>query len=140
MSLNNVVYLASPYTHKDLGVKEQRAKQVARVAGYLISHGFNIFCPIAHSHYIAEHSSLPAASAAGPNYETSPEHRMWMRVDLAILEQCAELYVLMLDGWEASKGVQEEIAEARLTGKQISYLDSQGKIVSVEDNFYMGGA
>ena len=133
------IYLASPYTHKDLGVREQRAIQVAKVAGKLIQKGNNVFCPIAHSHYIAKYSEVDAASAAGDNYEHNPVHLMWMRVDIAMLEDCTHLYVLMLDGWKESKGVLEELDIARHLGLEVVYLDEQGDVVSIEDPFYSGG-
>lgn len=132
MSCCKRIYLASPYTSKEPGVQEQRAREVARVAGALIENGHNVFCPIAMSHFISDHSVMPASGVKA--------HDMWMRNDLAFLETCHELYVLMLDGWIESTGVKEEIEFARVNGLSIHYLNKEGHIVSTEEPFYTGGA
>jgi hypothetical protein len=139
MKLSKLIYLASPYTHSDMGVRERRARHAAKVAGHLISQGYNVFCPIAHSHFIAEHSTMAPCGGAGPNYEDGEVHKTWMRVDLSIFESCDEVYVLMLDGYKESKGVQEELAEARLHGKQITYITEDGIHAGTEEPFYTGG-
>jgi hypothetical protein len=98
----------------------------------MVSKGFNVFCPVAMSHFIQEHSAMDASGAEA--------HDVWMRLDIAFLETCQELYVLMLDGWEDSTGVTEEIVIARVNGLAIHYLDRRGKIASTEEPFYTGGA
>lgn len=139
MNLNSLIYLASPYTSKDLRLREKRARQVAKVAGKLILEGYNVFCPIAHSHFVAEHSEVEAACETEEGYENSEVHRMWMRVDLSLLDKCDELCVLMLEGYKESKGVQEELAVARLSGMPITYLTQDGVFASTEEPFYCSG-
>lgn len=119
--MSEIIYLASPYTHEDLGVREERARKVSKIAGHLIHHGHNVFCPIAHSHKVSEHS------VADHN-----EHDMWMRVDISMLNRCTDLYVLTLEGWEESKGVKEEIDFARRQGMPIYHIDEAGRRTQVE--------
>lgn len=129
VSKNELIYLASPYTDQDFALRELRAKQVAKVAGHLIAHGYQIFCPIAHSHYIANYSEVEAASAAGAGYEKTQTHKMWMKLDLTMLEKCDRLFIYMLEGWDTSKGVEEEIQYALANDIPIAYLDYNGKII-----------
>ena len=116
---NELIYLASPYSHKDPGVRFSRLRSVCRVAGKLIAEDNKVlFCPIAHSHGIAEYSVIDCMS-----------HKTWMKIDLTLLERCDKLYVVMLEGWAISKGVQEEIEFAKQRRIPIFYLNEQGEFV-----------
>jgi len=126
---DELIYLASPYTSENFGEREQRAHKVAMLAGYLIAQGLNVFSPIAHSHYIANHSVVSSASHGGKDYEVDPVHKMWMKVDLAVLQHCDKMYVYCLPGWEESKGVQEEIEFCNNKGIPVVYLDTDGTLI-----------
>ncbi len=106
-----MIYLASPYTHANPIIREQRFRAACRATAALIKAGAVVFSPIAHSHALAEHG-LPT------------DWRFWERFDRAYLARCDQLVVLMLEGWKASVGVQAEIAIARELGKPVSYLDA----------------
>lgn len=92
------VYLASPYSHADPLVRLQRFAETCRAAAVMMERGAVVFAPIAHSHPISEAMNGRAT-----------DHEFWMRQDLPILALANRLVVLMLDGWEDSKGVKEEI-------------------------------
>jgi hypothetical protein len=49
-------------------------------------------------------------------------HEEWMRADLEMLGRCDQLCVLMLPGWEKSRGVREEIEFAQERQIPIIYL------------------
>lgn len=68
-----------------------------------------VFSPIAHSHCIAQHG-LPL------------DWGYWERHDERLLAACDELWVLKLDGWQHSRGVQAEIAIARAMGKPVRFV------------------
>ncbi len=85
-------YLASPYTHPDPAILEQRFKAVCKKAAELMRAGEVIFCPIAHSHPIAEH--------LGNHIDGT----FWQAQDAPYVALCSKLYVLMLPGWENSRG------------------------------------
>jgi nucleoside 2-deoxyribosyltransferase len=104
-----IIYLASPYSHPDPAVREQRFHAACRAAVALLHAGRVVFSPIAHSHPLAQHG-LPG------NWQ------FWERYDRAFLERCDEVVVLMLDGWEESFGVQAEIRIAQELGKPVRYL------------------
>ena len=101
--------MASPYSHPDPAVREQRFRAACQAAVALLHAGRVVFSPIAHSHPLAQHG-LPG------NWQ------FWERYDRAFLERCDEVVVLMLDGWQESVGVQAEIRIARELGKPVRYL------------------
>lgn len=105
-----MIYLASPYTHADPAVREERFRAVCRAAAELMRRGTLVLSPIAHSHPIAGFG-LPT------NWE------FWERMDREHLKRCDELVVLMMDGWKESRGIQAEIRIARELGKPVRYLD-----------------
>jgi hypothetical protein len=74
--------------------------------------GMVVFSPISHSHPIAiANPSMPQC-----------DFDYWMKFDEAFLCCSERLLVLMLDGWEESKGVAAEIAIAKEMGIPIEYL------------------
>jgi len=109
-----LIYLASPYSHPDAGVRQQRFEAACRAAAELFRRGATVFSPIAHSHAICSYG-LPL------------DWRFWQRHDQRYLEACDEVVVLMLDGWRGSVGVQAEIAIARELGKPVTYLAASGQ-------------
>jgi hypothetical protein len=108
-----LVYLASPYSHPDPAVREQRFRDVCATAATLMRAGYGILSPIAHTHPIAIAGDLPKG------------WDFWSAYDEALITACTEVWVLMLDGWEESTGVQAEIAIAGRQGKRVRYLDPE---------------
>jgi len=105
-----MIYLASPYTHPDPAVREARFRAACRQAAEMFRCGISVFSPIAYSHAIAAHD-LPL------------EWDFWERFDRAFLETCDEVWVLTLDGWRESRGVQAEIVLARQMGKPVVLVE-----------------
>lgn len=107
----SLCYLASPYTHVDPAIREQRYLAVCKKAAELMLAGKVIFSPIAHSHPIAE--QMPDGCAV--------DGKLWQKQDAPYVEFCDEMIVLMLDGWENSSGVRHEIERANQRGIPVSY-------------------
>jgi nucleoside 2-deoxyribosyltransferase len=105
-----MIYLASPYSHPDPMVREQRFLAACRATVTLIRAGEVVFSPIVHSHALVEFE-LPTAWS------------FWERIDRAHMERCDEVVVLMLDGWAQSVGVREELRIARELGKPVRFLE-----------------
>jgi hypothetical protein len=114
-----LVYLASPYSHHDPAVMEHRFEVACKVAGALMLRGSTVFAPIAHSHPIGQIIDKPT------------DHEFWMRQDFAVLQHCAEMVVLMIDGWDRSRGVREEIEFCNTYGIPIRYIFPQDVGVGV---------
>lgn len=106
------VYVGCPYTHKDPKVVEDRVRIATKLAAFIMSKGHVVFSPLTHSHTIADF--LP------PEDRFSQE--FWMGQDLPMLEACDVLAVLMLPGWEESKGLNTEIQAARRLNKKLAWV------------------
>jgi nucleoside 2-deoxyribosyltransferase len=104
-----LIYLASPYSHADVRVRQHRFEVACQAAAALLRAGVAVFSPIAHSHPIARFG-LP----------TSWDY--WARLDREYLARCDVLAVLTLVGWRESVGVQAEIALARELGLPVVYV------------------
>jgi hypothetical protein len=98
-----LVYMASPYSHPDPSVMEARFTSACREAARFMRKGVLLFSPIAHTHPIAQ-------------FDLPKDWTFWARYDRFILEKCCGVLVLMLDGWEQSKGVAGELLIAAELG------------------------
>lgn len=101
------VYLAIPYT----GIEELSFKVANYVSAQLMHDGNIVFSPISHSHHIAAQNELEC----GWDY--------WKKFDESFIEWCDVVIVVMLIGWEKSKGVKAEIIIADKIGKPVEYID-----------------
>lgn len=105
-----LVYLASPYNHTDPDIREKRFDEVCYYASVLMRQGVKLFCPIAHTHPIAEIGGLPK----GWDY--------WQDYDQLMLAACSELWVAPIDGWNKSVGVAGEIEIAKEKNLPIRFI------------------
>jgi hypothetical protein len=106
-----MLYLASPYSHAQAAVRDERFRAVCAQAAGMMRDGQILFSPIAHTHPILLAGELPTG------------WDFWERVDRAFLRRCDCLAVLMLPGWQESVGVQAEIAIARELNIPVSFLE-----------------
>jgi len=106
-----MIYLASPYTHPDHDVMEQRFDAACRAAGHLMAQGPVVFSPIAHTHPIAVRCELPRG------------WEFWEQFDREFVLASEKLIVLQLDGWDASKGVAAEVRMAEESGIPVEYME-----------------
>lgn len=110
----DLIYLACPYSHNDLAVRESRFDAANRVAAALMRRGEFVFSPLSHSHPMVDYG-LPGG------------WEFWQRFDRVMLGCCDEVRVLRLPGWEESVGVRAEIAYAKAQGMPVVFLDADGK-------------
>jgi hypothetical protein len=111
--IDGLVYLASPYTHPDPAIREERFRAVCGCAATLKRAGWSVFCPVAHSHPI----TLAGAPGDWPT---------WKRVDFPVLAICKALIILQLPGWAESVGVAEEMAYVRRKNRPVLFLPPAG--------------
>lgn len=104
------IYLATPYSHPDPDVRIERFESVNKVAADLMNEGHLVFSPISHTHPIALAGDLPKG------------WEFWKEYDRTFIEWCDEVHILMLDGWEDSKGVTGEKHIAREMGKPVHFV------------------
>ena len=69
-----------------------------------------VYSPIVSNHEVAKHHDLPKDWA------------YWEKIDFMFIDACQELWVLMMEGWEESKGVQAEIKYAQARDIPIKYI------------------
>lgn len=105
-----MIYLASPYSHPEAAVRQQRYEAAVAACAELWRRGHVAFSPIAHSHPISMHG-----------IEGTWEE--WLEFDTAILAICDEVRVLTIDGYGKSRGVLEELRIARELGIAVTFWD-----------------
>ncbi|MFH0981895.1 MAG: DUF1937 family protein [Planctomycetota bacterium] len=109
--LDQFAFLASPYSTGDALLREHRFRLACRAVAWLWQYyGLPVYSPISHSHAIAMHSFL------------DPLDPFWYVAALTMLRHASELWVLLLDGWQGSKGVQGEFCEAVALKLPIHYI------------------
>lgn len=106
-----LVYLASPYTHPDAKVRQERFKAVCVAQGQLLLKGYFVYSPIVATEAVLLYNDLPFRFG------------FWRELDELMISKCDYLVVLKLDGWEQSVGVKHEVEFAKLAGLGIFYSD-----------------
>lgn len=89
------IYIAAPYSHNDKRIMGARAEVCRKVAERSYTDGFYVQCPI-----LTWHDSLL------DDVDLNPLHMM--RMCLATLRHCDILFIIALDGWRDSAGVNKE--------------------------------
>lgn len=107
------IYLGCPYTSPDTELQQTRVEVASIVAAELAVSNHAVFSPITHGHSMAQH--LPGGTATST-------HQFWMGQCLPILAAADELWVLPLDGWEQSRGLEEELVFAQDHGIPIKFI------------------
>ncbi len=109
-----LIYLAAPYTHADPAVRAHRAIAVNAMAAKLMNNDYHIvYSPISMGVGIAEAGGLPTT------------WKYWARCNRRMMRCCTALYVMTLDGWRESVGVQAEIEYAHELGLPMRLIISE---------------
>jgi hypothetical protein len=105
-------YIASPYSKSNAEIREKRYKAVCAVCNYYIRRGETVYSPIAHWHPIAKAFGLPL------------DMDFWRRHDLTMLQFAERMIIACIDGWQESKGIEEEVEFCSLAPViPITYFD-----------------
>jgi hypothetical protein len=114
------IYLAGPYTAKGYQSETDLRKQLTqgarfnmltKFAAQIMAAELLVYSPITHSHPMTLHEALPGTWA------------YWERMDREMLSICSELWIMKLDGWEDSEGLQDEIAIASEWRKPVVFIE-----------------
>lgn len=95
------IYLSCPYTSDLEKVSKERAETATRIAARLRLNGKNVFSSITYAHEIGKHG--------GPVDFKARRDMGFSFIDI----WATHLYVIMLEGWDKSSGVQAEIKRAQ---------------------------
>lgn len=110
-SLPNYSYVASPYSHPDKWMEHERYLAVMKfVAQRMKDADEYLYSPILHCHEMARNYALPGDAL------------FWQKFNQAMQGRAEKTIVLMLNGWEQSKGVQYEITFANMLEQPIEYV------------------
>lgn len=109
--LEGYTYLASPYSHRDKDVMEQRFQLAEKHAAFMLTRGITIYSPIVHMHELALRYKLPK------------DFDFWRRHNHNMLWRAKDFHILTIDGWRSSKGVTGELAFAKWCEKKIFTVD-----------------
>ena len=109
--MKGFAYIASPYSHPTSYVMQERFNQVESYTAQCMKNNMVVFSPIVHCHTLAQ------------NYKLPTHFDFWQKYCLGMLAFSTELFVLKMEGWEDSKGVQSEIQFAKRIGLPIIYID-----------------
>ena len=106
-----MLYIATPYSHSDPVVMQQRYKKSCIATAKLMAAGIVVFNPLANTVPVVELGGLDLS------------HEQFMQLDIPILQRSDEILVVALDGWTESKGVKQEMFEAFSLRKPITLID-----------------
>ena len=112
--MQDIVYLACPYTHADPLIRIWRYELATAAAATLIARGLIVFSPITMTHPI-DILLAGADKTLGSDY--------WLRFDEAFMKCCSQMIILTLEGWDQSDGISREIEFFRRHGKRVSFMD-----------------
>ena len=106
-----MIYLATPYTHPDPRVEEQRFVEACRIANFYMLLGDMIFSHIVHCHPIATRFKMPT------------NHEFWLAYNKHFLSLSELLRVAKMPGWANSRGVNAEIIMAREANISVEFVE-----------------
>ena len=101
MNKNQLIYIGSPYTHKDKSVKQLRHDQVLDITADLLNQGFHVISPIVHCHPLSIKHNMRG------------DFEFWAKYNFALLSKCDVLLIVPLSGWKESVGLNAEIEFAQ---------------------------
>ncbi len=111
---DSFIYLASPYTIETIWLRCLRYVQAVDATRYILQKGFPVYSPIVHWHEASIH------------YEIPMDVTYWSIFNKPFMDACSQMWVLMLDGWNESKGIEEETEYARFLDKPVRFLCISG--------------
>lgn len=114
LAAHGMVYLATPYSKFRRGL-DAAFEEAAYLAGRLIQRHIKVYSPIVYTHPVSK-------SGARLN---PLDHSLWLPFDRAMMERSDILAVAMMEGWEASFGIQHEINFFSESHKPVCYLDPE---------------
>lgn len=106
-----LIYLASPYSHRDPAVMQDRYEQVCQAAADMVAEGQMAISPIAYGHTLLGYREMPG------------DWTFWESFCISLLAKCERIVVLKMDGWQESRGVQAEIRYAEAHGIPVDYIE-----------------
>lgn len=106
------VYLASPYSHDFKEIREVRYRLVLQALLEISRLEIPVYSPIVHWHPLAVAAKLPTT------------FEFWSTQNDPMVKSSKELWILCLDGWRQSRGIEHEMKLAYSSGLRVRYLNA----------------
>lgn len=104
-------YIASPYSHRDNYQQTLRYLAALQITASLMNEGYLVYSPVVYGHTFKEKFGLDGTWSR------------WGALDTILVSAFDGIIVLMLEGWEDSYGVGQELLIAKRNRKLIYYYD-----------------
>jgi hypothetical protein len=114
-----LIYLASPYTHKDEAVMESRYLRAMECRAAMMRDGLHVYSPIVDCHAMSRRCTMPST------------WEYWQAFDELLISRCDRLWVLTIDGWDKSVGVTAEVQIAERLKKPLDFIEWDGERYAV---------
>ena len=114
-----IIYLASPYSHPEKDIIDQRFHRISHIASVLNSKGIVALSPITYGHTLLTYTPMPT------------DWEFWRNFCLSFLQHSSELWIVKMEGWNKSSGVAEEIEFAIKNSIPIKYVEDDDQIISL---------
>lgn len=109
--MSKIIYIASPYNHKQDSIRIQNYEKVSNLVAKLVSEGYVALSPITYGHTLLDFHQMPY------------DWEFWSNFCISFLDKSDELWVYKMDGWDKSRGVEEEIQYALDNKIPIKYIE-----------------
>lgn len=110
LDTNKIYYLASPYSHIDPERMAKRYEAIDAIGAFLCLEDIILIEPISMCHQKSLSFDMPTG------------YEYWKRRDRTFVRLSEGLIAACIEGWQESKGMQDEIAYAHELGKDVIYL------------------
>ena len=121
------IFVSSPYTDDDPSIIARRVEQAEQYIAHLTTQGAIAYSTIAAMAHIVE------------KYELKNDYPFWQSHCEQMISSSDEVHVLMLDGWQDSPGVMDEIRIADELDKPIRFIPQHAGMIRVPNiDFIIG--
>lgn len=110
--MSQLVFISSPYSHPNPEVKVQRTKDVAKMVAKLMHHDIFGLSPVLYGLSIIQHGM-----------ELPDDWQFWAKYCHEYMKACQKVYIIAMEGWAESVGVQGEIEEAIKQNKEVFVIE-----------------
>jgi len=122
IDIGKKIYLATPYSHKDKEVRQQRYEKITEITSLFMSKGYIVFSPITYAHPISD------------KYELPKDWLFWERMGRAFVSWSDVVAIYAPEGYKNSVGVMAELDIASKLNKDIVMIDELGEIIQETNN------
>ena len=105
-----MIYVASPYSHPDESIRENRYVEVRKYVYELIKIGEFAYSPIVYAHELSKNHKLPTDAL------------WWQNFNENFMKRSDVCHFYLMDGWKQSHGMSLELAFAEKIGLKVVYV------------------